>query len=212
MGNYSTILFDMDGVLIDSMHCHVEAFNEVLAPYDIRLDENQISGRSTLEILLGLDGLSLDLDETRKIAKQKSTRSLQIMKEIGTDLLFPDAMELVAKIKNSYDLALCTSASPTTVSHVIKNLMPGGLFKCVVDSSHVRQAKPSPEIYQKACHQLRVEPSRCLVLEDSLVGIQSGIAAGCDVAYINRRASSSKIEIDGIVVVSDLVEILTLLT
>ena len=212
MNKYKAILFDMDGVLINSMSCHLKAFSECLEQYGIELTEGEIAGRSTLEILSGLNRLSLAPDEIRELARHKSARSLEIMKEMGSNLLFPDAVELIYNLESNFDLALCTSASPATVSYVTQELIPARLFKCILDSSDVREAKPSPEIYQKACSELLVDPDRCLVVEDSHAGVLAGSAAGCNVAYVHRGTYPSTIDIDGVVVVPNLVEILTLLT
>ena len=83
-------------------------------------------------------------------------------------------------------MALCTSASGQSVSNVINTVLPKYPFYQIVHSGMVILSKPDPEIYVLATELLSLTPSSCLVIEDSISGVQSGIAAGCDVVYISN--------------------------
>jgi HAD superfamily hydrolase (TIGR01509 family) len=181
---YKSILFDMDGVLINSMPCHLAAFNECLQDFNIKICAEQIGGRSTRSLLTELLKKDVSSYEIEAIAKAKTQRSLELMSDFGEQLLNEGAIEILSYFSKMLPLALCTSASPASVEFVLKELLPSSFFSAVVHSGQVKLAKPNPEIYQKAIRELALEPAQCLVVEDSPSGIESGLAAGCNVAHL----------------------------
>jgi beta-phosphoglucomutase len=181
---YKSILFDMDGVLINSMPCHLAAFNECLHDFNIKISAEQIGGRSTKSLLTDLLNKDLTSYEIERIAKAKTQRSLELMSDLGDQLLNEGAIEILSYFSKMLPLALCTSASPASVKFVLKELLPSSFFSAVVHSGLVKLAKPNPEIYQKAIRMLALQPAQCLVVEDSPSGVESGIAAGCHVAQL----------------------------
>jgi len=184
--NYGAVLFDMDGVLIDSMPFHVRAYNDVLSKYGISVSELEVAGRSTQETLTSLLGNQLSIHEIADLAKGKSMRSLQLMEAVGDQILIENAIDILHKIYGQKKMALCTSASGQSVSNIINTVLPKYLFDQIVHSGMVNLSKPDPEIYVLATELLSLTPSSCLVVEDSISGVQSGIAAGCDVVYISN--------------------------
>ena len=181
---YEAVLLDMDGVLINSMPCHIQSYNEVLFDFGISVSEREVAGQSTLETLASLLSDEVNSHELAKLARKKSDRSLELMMAQGQRLLIDDALEILELLHGRVDMALCTSASPKSVEYILETILPVRFFKRTVHSGMVRLSKPDPEIYLKACSMLSVNPSSCLVVEDSVSGIESGLAAGCDVAYI----------------------------
>jgi beta-phosphoglucomutase len=181
---YHSILFDMDGVLINSMPCHLTAFNECLRDFGIEVSAEQIGGRKTKSVLSELLGQDTPVWEIEELAKVKTQRSLELMSDFGEKLLKEGAIEILSYFSKMLPLALCTSASPASVEFVLKELLPRSFFSAVVHSGLVKLAKPNPEIYQKAMRELAMEPTQCLVVEDSPSGVASGLAAGCSVAHL----------------------------
>jgi HAD superfamily hydrolase (TIGR01509 family) len=183
---YQAVLLDMDGVLIDSMPCHKSAFDAVLAPFGMSVNVEDIAGRSTKEIIAGLLSDTVDLSDQRAICQTKTALALMKLRRAGTDLLLPDARDVVKRLSSIVQVALCTSASPETASYVASDLLGDCNFTAVVTSADVSFAKPHPETYELALQQLRVSPSACLVVEDSRSGVVAGDAAGCDVAHLTH--------------------------
>ena len=201
---YEAVLFDMDGVLIDSMPYHIMAFNECLSKFGLSVSSDQIAGRSTLEILLDIFQKDLNEEEIKSLAILKSTRSLEIMHAFKDKLLMDGAVEILEKIGQSRPIALCTSASSKSVEFVLKELLRKELFNTVIHSGLVKYAKPHPEVYEKAIAFLNVHASRCLVVEDSVSGLESGLAAGCDVAFLSLGPQESEIDSAHVTVIESL--------
>ena len=186
---YRAVLFDMDGVLVDSMSCHKSAFNEVLSPFGLSVNIEDIAGRSTREIIKGLLAERADLNEQREICRIKTERALEHFRRMGIGLLLPDAPEMVQRISAILPVALCTSASYETASYVSSVLMSNCDFSAVVTSADVSSAKPHPETYELALQKLGISPSHGLVVEDSQSGVMAGHAAGCDVAHLTQSCA-----------------------
>ena len=183
----------MDGVLINSMPCHLTAFNECLHDFGIEVTAEQIGGRKTKSLLSELLGQVLQICEIEELAKIKTRRSLELMSDLGESLLNDGAKEILTYFSKKIPMAICTSASPESVAFVFEHFFSTTLFSAVVHSGLVQNAKPHPEIYQKAIRILALQPAQCLVVEDSPSGVESGLAAGCDVAQLvcNENFASS---------------------
>lgn len=189
--SYQAVLFDMDGVLIDSMPCHKSAFDEVLTPFGISVDIEDIAGRSTKEIIASLLSDTLNEVQQQAVCQAKTDAALKIMRSLGKELLLPGAPEVVQSISARVPVALCTSASMNTVSFVLSVLLDDCNFATVVTSAEVRYAKPHPQVYTLAIQQLGLSPSICLVVEDSESGVVAGHTAGCEVSHLTQHCSQA---------------------
>lgn len=184
---YKALLFDMDGVLINSMPIHVLAFNSVLSPFGIELDEKEIAGRGTREILaekLLRGSVDVDIEE---LSRQKTACSLRLMFEAGEKLLFSGVKEVLSDLCRTHDVALCTSASAASAEFVTNTILPDVPFRLVIHSGLVNRPKPSPDIYRLACNRLFLDPSECLVIEDAKSGLEAARRAGCDSVLVSRE-------------------------
>ncbi len=104
--------------------------------------------------------------------------------EAGEVKMRPGALELALELKEAgVPIALVTSSVRPMVEAMLKHV-PAGLFDAVVTADDVASHKPSPEPYLLAMKLLGVEPSGCVVLEDSMAGVTSGLAAGAAVVAI----------------------------
>ncbi len=179
------ILFDMDGLLIDSEPLLFEVESEVMA---------HLGGQWDAADQQALVGGSLDrtvdylLDRaTRAVPRDEVGRWLvdglaALLRERGVPVL-PGARELLAEVTDAgMPCALVTSSERQIMEAVIPKI--GMNFGATVCAEDVRQAKPSAEPYLKAAALLGVEPDCCVALEDSPNGIAAAEAAGCMVVAV----------------------------
>jgi HAD superfamily hydrolase (TIGR01509 family) len=179
------ILFDMDGLLIDSEPLWFEVESEVMA---------HLGGQWDAADQQALVGGSLDrtvdylLDRaTRAVPRDEVGRWLvdglaALLRERGVPVL-PGARELLAEVTDAgMPCALVTSSERQIMEAVIPKI--GMNFGATVCAEDVRQAKPSAEPYLKAAALLGVEPDCCVALEDSPNGIAAAEAAGCMVVAV----------------------------
>jgi HAD superfamily hydrolase (TIGR01509 family) len=173
------VVFDMDGVLVDSEPLWFEAERAVMARLGgswTTADQQVLMGGSmaaTTAYLLGKG--------TRRVSPQQVARWLN---DAMVDLLatgelpfMPGAGELLAEVAAAgLPHALVTSSEPAIVAAVLSRL--GAAFPVTVSGADVSRAKPDPEGYLLAAKMLGVEPGRCIAVEDSPNGVTAAQAAG----------------------------------
>lgn len=198
------VIFDLDGVLIDSEPLHAEAKRRVFAHYGIEVPESiydEFKGRTDREVLehaaehYADDSVSIDDLVARK-------------REAFWDLL--DDLEPVAGAEAFVRgaaarrrVALCTSASQITRERAFDPLGWEAYFDVVVTAADVTRSKPNPQPYRLTAQKLGVPPERCLVIEDSLSGVRSAVGAGCRVAALTTSMPADRLREAGAHLVAD---------
>ena len=181
----SAILFDMDGTLIDSEPLWLEAEIEIMEELGCNWDQQD-----------QINCLGGPIDKTENHMQDRSnnikpfgyfTEKLDdvMEKKLSTKLnLIPNALEIINDCKRSeLKIALVTASSGRLMKAVLKRF-PVGIFDAVVSYDDVKRSKPDPEPYLLAAKTLGVDITNCVVLEDSLTGVQSGLSAGAQVVGI----------------------------
>ncbi len=174
------ILFDMDGVVVDSMRVHADAWKRVLGEFGLELDDIDIlrregmSGRQSVEDIF--------LEKERPVPGEIEFNELLAKKHILFEQsrihLFPFVEEMLEWIGNrGIRSALVTGSLRRSVHHV----MPDNVFSsfdAVISAENVVRGKPDPEPYTRALDSLGARPEHSLVIENSPMGIRSARAAG----------------------------------
>ena len=192
----NTLLFDMDGVLLDSSTIHSKAYLDTFSAFDIKIDFDYLdnAGKSTLDVmtdvLSSLGNINLDPNHLTKYKQECVNNTFKNLIEIP---LFPSVEDVLIELSNNFRLALCTSASRGTTDAFFQSRVSRELFAEVITSDQVSSSKPEPEIYLLAMHKLKVTASECLVIEDSLAGLKSGLASGASVCRIGDARSNSNL-------------------
>lgn len=190
----NTLLFDMDGVLLDSSEIHAKAYLDTFNAFDIKIefDYLDIAGKSTLdvmrEVVTRLRYTNLDPNYLTKYKQKCVNNSFRNLSEIP---LFPSVEDVLIELSNNFRLALCTSASRGTTEAFFQSGVKRELFAEVITSDQVSSSKPDPEIYLHAMQKLKVTASECLVIEDSSAGLKSGLDSGANVCRIGDAQSIS---------------------
>lgn len=179
------LLFDLDGTLVDSDPIHLGAWQEMLRPYGIAVDEaeyrRRISGRINPAIVA--DYLpQLSVDEARAFAARKEA----MFREGASHLEpVPGLRELIERARSrGTRLALVTNAPVENVDHMLRVLRLDGMFEVVVLADRLARGKPDPLPYATALERLELAARDGFAFEDSLSGVRSARAAGLRVAGI----------------------------
>lgn len=174
-------IFDMDGVLVDNMNIHMEAFAEIARRYGVTVDIKTVlgmAGRSNAEIFGEL--FPAEVVERVGIARLGDEKEA-IYREMYAPKLVA-AGGLVALLEdfraNGVRLAVGTSAMTANLDFVLDGLDIRRYFDVLVNADMVSRAKPDPEIYLRALAELALPGDECLVFEDALAGIEAARAAG----------------------------------
>ncbi len=186
MSKSFAVIFDMDGVIVDTNPFHKETINQFCTKYGFRLTEeklrNKIYGRTNREWITNLFGtLTEEQLQAYAFEKEQLFRDVyaQYIKPVKGLLSFLDLLE-----QNNIPRSIATSAPRANVDFVLKGTGIGKYFEVILDESMVTHGKPHPEIYLKSAQALGLPSNQCIVIEDSLSGILAGKASGAHVIGI----------------------------
>lgn len=180
MKNINTIIFDMDGVVVDGMPYHIKSWKEALSTVGMSVTDLEIylmegmTGRETIKKLISKNNKPLSDESTNEVLKLKR----KIFNDIFTVDLMRGAKELLMSLKKlNYHLALVTGTRLEVVKRVLNKGL-GDVFEVIVTGEMVIKGKPDPEPYLKAVDELGISKEDCLVIENAPAGIASAKGAG----------------------------------
>ena len=199
LSGISGIIFDLDGVLVESSSCHRSAFDQVFQGFGIQdFDYSQYAGRRTAEVieevLVGA-GRAEHPETIAKAAREKSRLALQMFEERKP--LAAECERVLAELAADYKLALASSGSRASVDSFLRVSGSATLFGSVLSGSDVARAKPDPEIYRRSAERLGLDISECLVVEDAEAGVAAALAAGARVAALPGTCSADRLQSAG---------------
>lgn len=181
--NYKNILFDMDGVLINSMKYHTKAWKIALNKFNIETTEEKIMSMAgmtsieTIELICNEKNLSCDINLIKNIKNEKGKQLDKIFRVEP----YPGVIEDLKILKKSgFILALVSGCRKFEVDKTVKEFFPN-IFSLIINGEDVKLGKPNPEPYQTAINKLNLKKSETVVIEDALSGIESANSAGIDV-------------------------------
>ncbi len=178
-GRIRAIILDMDGVVIDSEPLHCETEKRLFAEYGIVIEPNdwpQFKGL-TPGAVFEFVRVKYGFPEPFDVFHTKKDRYLAERYELELGL-FPDFLPLVERFREGHLFALTTSTHRTLTDLVLTKFGLRDIFQVVVTSDDVARGKPDPEPYLRTIKALQVQPSECVVIEDSIHGIRSARSAG----------------------------------
>ena len=185
-----TVIFDMDGTLIDTEKYYRIFWPKALAEFGYHMtDEQALSMRSlgrpfAVAHLKEMFGEELDYYAVRD--KRKELMEVCLDKE-GIELK-PGAVELLTWLKeHQIRAAIATATDMERTSKYLAKLGLREYFDEIISATMVKEGKPSPDIYLYACKQLGRKPQECIAVEDSLNGVLSAYRAGCKVVMVTDQ-------------------------
>lgn len=183
------IVFDMDGVLIDSEPLHLATTQEVLAPHDRRLDEAFYWARVGMgEVEFFADVVAhLELDVAPEVLAHERQR-VYVDRLVASALTpMPGVLECLLRLgADGYRLAVASSATRRQVDVVVAKLGLRRTFGATVSIDDVEHGKPAPDLFLEAARRLGVDPARCVVVEDAVHGVTAARAAGMAAVALPR--------------------------
>lgn len=188
-------VFDMDGVLVDNMKAHADAWLELFRDRGIEIDTNafirKTAGIKAEEVVRLFLGPDISDNEIRKISDQRDflyrVMYRQHLRPLRGLIEFLDAAE-----KEEIPMGVATGSPPENIEFVLGGLGLKRYFKRVVGAAEVRRGKPDPEIYLKVAAELGHTPERCLVFEDAMSGLEAARRAGMKAIALTTSHSAGE--------------------
>jgi HAD superfamily hydrolase (TIGR01509 family) len=184
--NHDALLFDCDGTLADTMPAHYRAWLHVTEAHGLAFDEDRfysMGGRPTRDIVATLArevGIEIDLDHAVHMKETSFLAQLAHVEAIDP------VVDVVLRSKGRIPLAVVTGGFRNVCLQILEHVGLADCFDTIVASEDTAKHKPDPEPFLEAARRLGARPERCVVWEDSDLGIAAARAGGME--WIDVRA------------------------
>ena len=207
----SGIIFDLDGVLLDTVPAHYEAWQQSFAAHGYGFDPTAY--RQLVDGRLARDGARAvmptatdsDIDDVVEM-KERLYRDCV---DAGRFEVFPDARDVVERLDRQ-GVPMAVASSSSLASHILGLAGLDSYFAVIVGGNDVARGKPAPDAFLLAARHLGLPPEACLVIEDSTSGLAAARAGGFMAVGLRRSADMDHLG-DADLVIASLTELATLL-
>ena len=185
-------IFDLDGVIVDTAKFHYLAWRKLANNFgfDITEDQNEqlkgISRVRSLEIILEWGNVKLSQDEFMEQMALKNDNYLSYIASMTKKDLLPGVSNVIDYLSEK-NIPFALGSASKNARIILEKTGLIQKFNAVVDGNDVSKAKPNPEVFLIAASKLKVEPVNCVVLEDSVAGIQAANIAGMTSVGIGEK-------------------------
>ncbi|SET58905.1 beta-phosphoglucomutase [Paenibacillus sp. NFR01] len=182
-------IFDLDGVIVDTAKYHFLAWRslaEELGFVFTEEDNERLKGVSrmrSLDILLEIGGLTFSDDEKLAMADKKNRLYVDYISRLDESELLPGVRTYLQSLRKQ-GIGIALGSASKNAEFILDKLNITGLFDVIIDGNKVSKAKPDPEVFVKACEEMKLTPAECVVFEDAEAGVEAGKAAGMQVVGI----------------------------
>ncbi len=188
------VIWDMDGVIVDSGPYHFKSWQYVFHKRGARFSESDfrsVFGQRN-DTIIGKTLSDISPEEVRIVAAEKEDKFREVV--AGHVRAFPGVMGLITSLhEHDIKLAIASSAPPENIRLITGSLGIADRFQAVVWGREVPEGKPSPLIFLLAAQRLLVTPSGCVVIEDSIAGVEAAGRAGMKCVAVTNTNSREKL-------------------
>lgn len=206
------VIFDLDGIIIDSEPWQKMAFDETMKPYNIHFNEDQFASLIGIRSIDNFKDIKKKYDiplSAEELTEIKNTNYEKILKqEIKPRLNF---MDLLSYLEPKYTLSLASSSRKQDVYNSVNLLNLKKYFQVILTGDHVKKGKPDPEIFIKTAEKLHINPETCAVIEDSHNGINAAKKAHMLAIAVPTKYTKTHDFSQADYIFEDLIEIKTIL-
>jgi beta-phosphoglucomutase family hydrolase len=174
------VIFDMDGVIVESEHLHIKAEQQTMLKHGVRISAEELHTYT---------GTTAEFMLTELIKKYKLNTTFERVFDEKEEFMFKlleketrptkGVIELLKKLKRKgIKLGIASSSHRNLIEYILRRLNIVRLFDFVVSAEDIANSKPNPEIFLRSARGLSVEPVECLVVEDAKLGVEAAKNAG----------------------------------
>ncbi len=189
---YNGLLFDLDGVIVDTAKYHYIAWKEIAEELGITFtekDNERLKGVSRIrsfEIILEIGKCSMPETEQKLYCEKKNDLYLSYITKMKENEILPGVREFLEDVREKgYKVGLGSASKNSRI--ILDRLNLREFFDIIVDGTNIIKAKPDPEVFLKGAKELELSAKECIVFEDSLAGIKAAHACGMMAVGIGIR-------------------------
>ena len=186
LSSFLGLIFDLDGVLWLSSPCHEEAFRETLSTYFLReFSYSELAGKKTVFAIRELfesSGILISDAKVVELAAQKTALAHDLLRVRKP--LVADMARILKLLHESHKIALVTGSSRVNVELFVELINGTEIFDAIVSGDDISRGKPAPDGFLRGAKLLNLVPEQCVVVEDSISGIESACAAGMKIIAV----------------------------
>lgn len=176
-------LFDLDGVIVDTAVFHFQAWRRLAQKLggDFTEEQNEqlkgVSRVDSLKKIIEWTGATVSDEEFQTLMVEKNEWYLELVQGLGPQDALPGALDF---LQTAYDqgLKIALGSASKNAPMILEKLGITPLFTAIIDGNNVVNGKPHPEVFLKGAEALGLEPSECVVFEDSIAGVQAAKTGG----------------------------------
>jgi beta-phosphoglucomutase family hydrolase len=189
------VLWDMDGVLVDTGEFHYQAWADILASHDIPFSHElflKTFGMNNWGVLSTVLGHMPDKELHDRLSNQKEAHFREIIK--GKAQPLPGVVELLDLLKSKgLRQAVASSAPPENIDTLVDALNIRDRFDAIL-SGYMLNGKPAPDVFLAAAQAIQVPPNECLVIEDAVTGVEGARRAGMRCVAVTNTNPAEKLQ------------------
>jgi len=195
---FKAVLFDWDGTLADTRQVVVASFQKALTSIHCTVSNEFIErligvgSAETFKEILRASKTSFDEPLIQSLVEKKIQNEINMGSKVK---LFPGALELLEALQGKVKVGLASMNDRPVINHLLKTTGTKRFFEAVLTAADIAKSKPNPEIFLKCATSLGCEPRECLVVEDSIFGVEAAKTAemGC-IAVLTGVYSQGELE------------------
>ncbi len=176
-----TVIWDLDGVIVDTSQLHFASWQQWAQELGRTFTEDdffRLFGLRNSDIVMRFLESGVSADEAEALGEKKEELFRDIIRREKVTVL-PGALELLRSLKeDDWRLALASSGPLESTDLILSSIGIGHIFECVVSARWLSQGKPAPDVFLLAASNLGVAPDCCVVIEDTIDGVNAAKAAG----------------------------------
>ncbi|MEM9389947.1 MAG: beta-phosphoglucomutase [Bacteroidota bacterium] len=183
MAKIDTLIFDLDGVIVDTAVFHYQAWKKLADQLDIPFtlaDNERLKGVSrvaSFDILLSLGDVKMAEADKVSYREQKNNWFVELISQMKPEDTLPGVREFISANKASERKIVLGSASKNALM-VLRNIQLKDAFDAIMDGNAISAAKPDPEVFLKGAAAVNSDPKSCVVFEDAVAGVQAAKNGG----------------------------------
>jgi beta-phosphoglucomutase len=176
-------LFDLDGVIVDTAVFHFQAWRRLAQKLggDFTEEQNEqlkgVSRVDSLNKIIEWTGATVNDEEFQSLMVEKNEWYLELVQGLGPQDALPGALNF---LQTAFDqgIKIALGSASKNAPMILEKLGITPLFTAIIDGNNVVNGKPHPEVFLKGAEALGLEPSECVVFEDSIAGVQAAKTGG----------------------------------